>query len=90
MTKELSFFERLRAMIVETFGVQEEKVTLKMTFDDLGADSLDIMELVMEVEDMENVHFEDDRIMNLKTVDDIVSYVESQKTKNDSVKDNSN
>ena len=49
MTQEQSIFERVQEMIVDRFGVQEDKVTTSMTFDDLGADSLDVVELVMEM-----------------------------------------
>ena len=72
-------FEQVKQMIVERFGVSEEKVVPEMTFEDLGADSLDVVELVMEMEDTFNVQFEDSRIEALNNVGDAVDYIESLK-----------
>ena len=43
MTQEQTILEKVKEMIVDRFGVQEDKVTTTMTFDDLGADSLDVV-----------------------------------------------
>ena len=76
MTQEQSIFERVQEMIVDRFGVQEDKVTAEMTFEDLGADSLDVVELVMELEDTFNIQFDDDKIEELKNIGDAVTYIE--------------
>ena len=70
-------FEQVKQMIVERFGVRPEQVSPSMTFDDLGADSLDVVELVMEMEDTFNVQFEDSRIESLNNVGEAVAYIES-------------
>lgn len=72
-----TIFEIVKEMIVDRFGVQEDRVTSDMTFNDLGADSLDVVELVMELENRFEVTFEDDKIEQLNNVGDAVSYIES-------------
>ena len=54
-------FDKVAKIIVERFGVDEDKVTTELTFkDDLGADSLDIVELVMELEDVFGTEISDE------------------------------
>lgn len=69
----------VRDMIVERFGVEEEKVAPSMTFDDLGADSLDVVELVMDIEDRFDIQFDDDRIGDLNNIADAIDYIEELK-----------
>lgn len=76
MAQEATTFEQVKEMIVDRFGVQEDKVTAEMTFEDLGADSLDVVELVMELEDTFNIQFDDDKIEELKNIGDAVTYIE--------------
>lgn len=70
-------FEIVKEMIIDRFDVQEESVTPTMTFNDLGADSLDIVELVMELENRFEVTFDDDKIEQLDNVGDAVQYIET-------------
>lgn len=77
MATTKSVFEIVRDMIVDRFGVQEESVTPTMTFSDLGADSLDVVELVMELENHFEVTFEDEKIEQLANVGDAVQYIET-------------
>lgn len=72
-------FEIVKDLIVDRFGVQEESVTPTMTFNDLGADSLDVVELVMELENQFEVTFEDDKIEQLANIGDAVQYIETLK-----------
>ena len=76
MAKEATF-ERVKQMIVERFGISPDKVTPEMTFADLGADSLDVVEFVMESEDAFGVQFEDERIEGLNNVGEVVDYIDS-------------
>ncbi|UUX34093.1 acyl carrier protein [Fundicoccus culcitae] len=69
-------FAIVQKMIVERFGVQADKITEEMTFDDLGADSLDVVELVMELEDRFGVQFEDEKIEELNNIGDAVQYID--------------
>ncbi|ALV20954.1 MAG: acyl carrier protein [Carnobacterium sp.] len=71
-------FEKIKKIIVERFGVDEEKVTNEMSFkDDLGADSLDIVELVMELEDVFGTEISDDDAEKISAVGDAVDYIEA-------------
>ena len=73
-------FEEIKKVIVDTLSCDEDKVTLEASLtDDLGADSLDAVELGMAVEDALGVTSEDDDLPNIKTVQDLVNYVESHK-----------
>lgn len=72
-------FDIVKEMIIDRFGVQAESVTPTMTFNDLGADSLDIVELVMELENRFEVTFDDEKIEQLANVGDAVQYIETLK-----------
>lgn len=65
-------FEKLRALIVETLEIDEDEITLEATFDDLGLDSLDIVELIMAAEDEFDISIGDDVLENINTVEDVV------------------
>ncbi|TLQ38481.1 acyl carrier protein [Ruoffia tabacinasalis] len=79
MSENQNTLNTVREMIVDRFGVQEDKVNSEMTFEDLGADSLDVVELVMELEDQFNIQFDDERIEELSTVGDAVRYIDELK-----------
>ena len=68
--------EKVKAVIVEQLGVDEDQVTLDASFsDDLGADSLDTVELIMAFEEEFGVEIPDDQAENIKTVGQAVSYL---------------
>lgn len=70
--------EKVTKIIVDRLGVEESKVTLEASFkEDLGADSLDVVELVMELEDEFGVEISDGDAENINTVGDAVKYIES-------------
>jgi len=72
--------ERVTKIIVDRLGVEESKVTLESSFkDDLGADSLDVVELVMELEDEFDMEISDDDAEKIATVGDVVNYIEGSK-----------
>ena len=72
-------FEKVRDIIVETLGCDAEEVTLEASLsDDLGADSLDAVELNMAFEDAFGYSIPDEDLSKIKTVADIVSLLESQ------------
>ncbi|MGX7144408.1 acyl carrier protein [Facklamia languida] len=75
----MNTFETVQKLIVDKFGVTKEDVTPQMTFDDLGADSLDVVEFVMEVEDQFGIEFEDDRIESLTNIQGAVDYIDELK-----------
>ena len=69
-------FERIKEIIVDQLGVTDEDVKLETNFvEDLDADSLDLFQVIMEIEDAFNVKVED--VENIKTVADAVSFIES-------------
>ena len=68
--------ERVKGIIVEQLGVAENTVTLDASFiDDLGADSLDIVELVMALEEEFNIEIPDADAEKVVTVEDVVNYI---------------
>ena len=68
--------ERVKSIIVEQLGVDEEKVTLDASFtDDLGADSLDIVELVMAFEEEFGIEIPDDAAETIQTFGDAVKFI---------------
>ena len=76
----MAAFEKVRDIVVEQLGVDEEQVTLEATFiDDLGADSLDIVELIMAFEEEFNIEIPDEAAEKIKTVQDVVDYIEKHK-----------
>ena len=73
--------ERVKAIIVEQLGVDSEEVTLDASFtDDLGADSLDIVELVMAFEEEFGIEIPDEDAEKLQTVGDAISYIEKNQS----------
>ena len=72
-------FEKVKSIIVDQLDVDEEKVTMNANIqDDLGADSLDIVDLVMSFEDEFDLEIPDDQVENIKTVGDVVKYIEDK------------
>ncbi|MBN2299796.1 MAG: acyl carrier protein [Acholeplasmataceae bacterium] len=73
-------FERIKEMIVEELNVPEEKITMEARLaEDLGADSIDAVELIMNIEDEFSIQVSDEEAQNIKTVGDLVKYVEALK-----------
>lgn len=69
-------FEKVRDIIVETLGCDAERVTPKASLkDDLGADSLDSVELVMALEEAFDLSIEEEKLAEFLTVGDIVAYL---------------
>ena len=72
--------ERVKKIVVEHLGVEPDKVTEKANFiDDLGADSLDTVELVMAFEEAFSVEIPEDAAEKISTVKDAIDYIEKQK-----------
>ena len=69
-------FEKVKSIIVEQLGVTETSVTMEASFiDDLGADSLDIVELVMAIEEEFDIEIPDSDAEKVVTVGDVVDYI---------------
>ena len=75
----MSVTDKVRDIIVEQLGVEADRVKPDASFiDDLGADSLDIVELVMAMEEEFNLEIPDEEAEKLKTVSDVQSYIEGK------------
>ena len=82
-TKEPSIEERLKEILIKQFGEGEKTVTLETSFvNDLGGDSLDMVELVMELEDEFDVNIPDEDAQKMQTVGDAVKYINEHTQKN--------
>ena len=70
-------FEKIREILCNQFDVDEDAVTLTTRIsEDLGADSLDAVDMLMSLEDEFDVEIPDEEIENIRTVGDLVSYIE--------------
>ena len=72
-------FEKIAALLAEQFGVEADSITMDTSFEDLGADSLDIVELTMAVEEefgLENM--DEDDLSGISVVGDLVRYLKSK------------
>jgi acyl carrier protein len=79
---EKSIEDKVKDIIVEQLGVNPEQVTPQAKFiEDLGADSLDTVELVMAFEEEFNVEVPDEEAEKLQTVGDVVKYIEDKGSK---------
>ncbi len=69
--------EKVKAILSEQFDVEEDTITPETNIaDDLGADSLDVVDLLMSVEDEFEIEVPDEEVENLKTVGELVKYIE--------------
>ena len=82
MGAEKTIEQRVKDIIVEQLGVNPEQVTPQASFiEDLGADSLDIVELVMAFEEEFGVEVPDEDAEKLQTVGDVIKYIEDKSSK---------
>lgn len=75
----MSTFDRVKKIVKEQLGVEEDEIQMSSTFvDDLGADSLDIVELIMAFEEEFNIEIPDEKAEKIKTVEDVVKYIDGE------------
>lgn len=75
----MEVFEKIRDIIADQLDADKDSITESSVItDDLGADSLDVVDLVMAIEDEFSVEIPEDEVENIKTVGDIVKYVEDK------------
>lgn len=73
-------FEKIREILCEQLELSEDQVTMDSNIaEDLGADSLDVVDLIMSIEDEFDVEVPDEDIEGIKTVGDVVNYIENAK-----------
>ena len=77
-------FDKLKEIIVEQLGVEEDVVTPEANIqEDLGADSLDIVDLIQTIEDEYDLSIPDEAVEEIKTVGDIANYIEKNSDSED-------
>jgi len=76
-----SVYERVRSIVAERLGVDEDKVTMEAEFiGDLNADSLDLVEVIMAMEQEFDLEIKDEEAENIRTVADAVNFIEEHST----------
>ena len=74
----MKVFDKVKEYILQQLHVSEDKITMEAKLiDDLGADSANLMMLIMDLEGEYNMTVEDDALTTIKTVGDIVTYIEA-------------
>jgi len=73
--------EKVSAITAQKLDVDRSRIQSGVTLQDLGADSLDLVEIIMKVEEEFNIEVDDERAEQLKTLDDVVNYVHELRTK---------
>lgn len=68
-------FDKVKEIIAEELGVSEDEITLETSFEDLGADSLDLFQIINTLEEEFGIEFDNDESSEIKTVGDAVDYV---------------
>ena len=75
----MSTFDQVKKIVKEQLGVEEDEIQMSSTLvDDLGADSLYIVELIMAFEEEFNIEIPDEKAEKIKTVEDVVKYIDEQ------------
>ena len=73
-------FEKIRKILCEQLDLEEDDVTVESNIaEDLGGDSMDVVDLIMSIEGEFGIEVPDDQVENIKTVGDIVNYIENMK-----------
>lgn len=76
----MEIFDKVKELLVEQLDVDGEIVTMEASIsEDLGADSLDLVDLIMELENEFDTEIPDEDVQNIKTVGDVVHYIEKMK-----------
>lgn len=77
---EAEIFEKVKSIVIDKLNVDEAEVTMEASFiDDLGADSLDVMELVEEIEEAFDITVKEEDLDGFRTVGDAVNYIKEAK-----------
>lgn len=68
-------FDKIKGIISDKLGIKENEITMETTFEDLGADSLDIVEFIMAIEDEYDIEVSDEEAEKAQTVGEVVNYI---------------
>lgn len=74
----MNIFEKVKSLVAEQLGVDAADITLETSFDDLNADSLDVVELIMSLEEEFDLEIPDEDAETIKTVGDAVEYIKGK------------
>ena len=72
-------FDKVKEIIADELGVSEDEITMETSFEDLGADSLDLFQIINTLEEEFGIEFDDAESSEIKTVGDAVEYVKAAK-----------
>lgn len=73
----MQIFDKVKAIIVDQLGVEEDEVAMETSFEELNADSLDIVELIMALEEEFDLEIPDEEAEKIKTVAQVVDYIKN-------------
>jgi len=76
--KSVEVFEKIKSIVVDQLGVDADEVTLETTFEDLNADSLDVVELVMAIEEEFDIEIPDEDAEKIRSVGAAVEYIKGK------------
>lgn len=74
-------FRQIAAIVADKLGIDQAKVTANTTLQDLGADSIDLLEIIMRIEEQFGIEINDEDAEKMNRMDQIVSYVQERRTK---------
>lgn len=75
----MNIFDKVKGIVAEQLGVESDDLALETSFDDLNADSLDVVELIMALEEEFDIEIPDEDAEKIKTVGDAVDYIKEKK-----------
>lgn len=75
----MDIFDKVKSIVSEQLGVEADEVALETSFDDLNADSLDVVELIMALEEEFDIEIPDEDAEKIKNVGDAVNYIKEKK-----------
>lgn len=75
----MAIYDKVKSIVVDQLGVDEEEISLETSFTELNADSLDIVELIMALEEEFDLDIPDEDAEKIRTVGDAVNYIKENK-----------
>ncbi|WP_206811771.1 acyl carrier protein [Paradesulfitobacterium ferrireducens] len=75
----MPIFDKVKSIVVDQLGVDESEITLETSFEELNADSLDIVELIMALEEEFDLDIPDEDAEKIRTIGDAVNYIKENK-----------
>jgi acyl carrier protein len=75
----MDVFAKVKELVLARFSLEEDDISMDTTFESVGADSLDIVELIMEIEEEFEIEIPDEEIKKMSTVGDMVEYLKENR-----------